>query len=1198
MQTLVDSKSIVAASTHRRLPGNLHLYVVLFLPLYPIWLSVYVSAYEQFLGSEEWTFLTLGGLITINLLTFLVAQWSVTARVRMTCVSEPDVTKANVMRIVPVAHKGKGTLCNIEHTKNEVYFLLHQKKYIYDSDRKMFRKITYPADGGITMGEMQRAKGLHTASVLEHATETYGHNRFDIPLPTFQELFKEHAVAPFFVFQVFCVGLWCLDEYWYYSMFTLVMLVGFESTVVTQRLRTLKEFRTFSLTPFKINVYRRERWVQINSDELLPGDVCSIVRSEGDMAIPCDMLLLDGACIVNEAMLSGESTPQGKESIVLRESHEVLDANGNDRVHTLFGGTKVLQVNPPTTGSRWSTPDGGCIAYVLRTGFGTSQGKLVRTMVFNTEHVSANNMEAFLFIGFLLIFAIIAAGYVWVIGKSRYNEDRKRSKLVLDCIMIVTSVVPPELPMELSLAVNTSLIALSKYAIYCTEPFRIPFAGKVDICCFDKTGTLTGENLVVEGVGGIGDEPKALIAATDTPHNTIMVLAAAQALVQLDKDIIGDPMEKATLEAIHWKLDKDTVSHKDAAAAGGQRSLKIRRRFQFSSALKRMATLSSISDRKGVLFAAVKGAPETLQHMYTNVPSFYEDTYKYFTRRGSRVLALGFKLMESTGDVNNVMRESVESGLTFAGFLVFHCPLKEDSKKAVDMLNKSAHRVVMITGDNPLTACHVAKELDIVERNVLILDKDEDDETGETLAWRAIDDSHRIPVPADGSAGLDVASVKDYDLCLTGGAIRIIQGQPIMRDLLSRAWVYARVSPGQKEYILTSMKAQGYTTLMCGDGTNDVGALKQSHVGVALLDGKPEDLERIAKKQRIERFKQMYEQQCKMAERFNMPRPPPPPAIAHLYPNAQLQQNANMQDPRARAQAAAQQRMVGEKHRCKKKGSSANGLLGDLDDEAPTIKLGDASVAAPFTSKLSTVMSICNIIRQGRCTLVATLQMYKILALNCLISAFSLSVLYLDGIKYGDWQVTISGMMMAVCFLCISRAKPLESLSEKRPQTNIFSWYLMSSLLGQFAVHIASLVYVLGLSKSYEKQGKVDLDGEFEPTLLNSAIYLISLSMQVSTFAINYQGHPFRESLRENKTLYNGLVVVGGIALCGAAEVLPDMNNWLQLVPFPRGFSERLTAAVVLDFGVSYAIERTANYLFYDSRPKDIARREVQAGKA
>ena len=97
-------------------------------------------------------------------------------------------------------------------------------------------------------------------------------------------------------------------------------------------------------------------------------------------------------------------------------------------------------------------------------------------MISSTERVSANNLESFLFIKFLHIFAIAASWYVMMKGTKR---GLKVSKHLLDCVMIITSVVPPELPMELSLAVNASLVALQNYAIFCTEPFRIPFAGRV-----------------------------------------------------------------------------------------------------------------------------------------------------------------------------------------------------------------------------------------------------------------------------------------------------------------------------------------------------------------------------------------------------------------------------------------------------------------------------------------------------------------------------------------------------------------------------------------------------------------------------------------------------------------------------------------------------------------------------------------------
>jgi cation-transporting ATPase 13A1 len=297
--------------------------------------------------------------------------------------------------------------------------------------------------------------------------------------------------------------------------------------------------------------------------------------------------------------------------------------------------------------------------------------------------------------------------------------------------------------------------------------------------------------------------------------------------------------------------------------------------------------------------------------------------------------------------------------------------------------------------------------------------------------------------------------LQNNDICLTGPALAKFDPEthkPTIHHLLAHTWVYARVSPAQKEFILNTLKEAGYITLMCGDGTNDVGALKQAHVGVALLNGSEEDLKRIAEHTKITRFKDMYEKQVALLARWNPNgRPPPVPwQIAHLYPEGPSNPHREKQlaaiakakgltnGTSETSSATSLSTVVAPPGKAVPRGKGkkspeelANNLTDKMfstmidedDSEPPTIKLGDASVAAPFTSKLANVVAIANIIRQGRCTLVAMIQMYKILALNCLISAYSLSVLYLKGIKFGDGQATISGMLMSVCFLGISRAK-------------------------------------------------------------------------------------------------------------------------------------------------------------------------------
>lgn len=1175
-------------------------------------------------------------------------------------------------------------------------------------------------------------------------------------------------MAPFFVFQVVCLFLWSLDDYWYYSVFTLMMLMVFEGVMCKQRQNNVLMMRSMRRPAHQILAYRHKKWTVTTSELLAPGDIISItadpaipldrnpgqphqetITEEGKI-VPCDILLVRGSCVVNEAMLTGESIPKMKECLDVNMS-AVLDDNGNNTNiiknnkwsrHILLGGTQLQQhtsstnLSDPAASLIPPPPDRGCIGIVIRTGFATTQGELMRKILFATEGVAANTSETFVFIAALVCFAVVAAAVVLKDGL--FDERRNKFRLVLHCIMIVTSVVPPELPMELSLAVTNSLAALSKQMIFCTEPFRIPLAGKLNVICFDKTGTLTKDEMNLKGVVGAQDidiitgvpvvdtdedEASKSHHQTSSEENSPVVTPVAsssssgssskagvtaplpvqslspdmysvdsttelvQCIMGTCQDLVlkmntqtqlpqtlGDPMELTAFQASGFSFvpvaadgspvlpSAHTASKKITTVAlvhAQQRiSATVIQRYAFSSDLKRSSVIVElrrhhtqlhVTNNKDALVQYIfcKGAPEVLQQQGLLAPESLPDNFnqvcQYHMQAGKRVIALAYRRLSTTSSQHpqsmrqlaTMPRAEAEQQLRFAGFLVFDSDLKADSKGVIKELHYAQQQVVMITGDSVFTAASVAKRLTIISNkkptlmltvvrtgdtvnsstsNANTSSELEPSSTGKAtgqLVWRKIETSSSSSTgstkkksskksgvsaetsdadAANASSGslesdgkkaatkkttkkastlsladfvaivdeqarhvddvdFELSSVETWtsthSLCVTGPALDLIAQQSkhqfasMLKVMVPHIAIFARVSPQQKEKIVLAFNETGrFHTLMCGDGTNDVGALKAAHVGVSIINN---------------------------------------PSLEKKVEGGLADENGGGNSGSSSSKKSA--------NSVKDRAARALLELQEQEQDPSIVKLGDASIASPFTTKRTSVDSVLAIIRQGRCTLVTSIQVYKVLALNCLASAYMMSGLYLRGLKHGDMQMTVSGILIAACFFFLSQAKPLLDVSAHAPPASVFAPAVYFSILGQFAVHLVSMMVTVrlcddALASSSEVYASLAVasapDSRFTPNLINTTMFILMTLMQCNNFWVNYRGPPFMESLTSHVYFYRMLVATYAAMLIVVGGQFEPLNDFLQLVQLPSvgDFQAKFLAVLVGNAVCSFVVER------------------------
>ncbi|GJY57933.1 probable manganese-transporting ATPase PDR2 [Tanacetum coccineum] len=162
------------------------------------------------------------------------------------------------------------------------------------------------------------------------------------------------------------------------------------------------------------------------------------------------------------------------------------------------------------------------------------------------------------------------------------------------------------------------------------------------------------------------------------------------------------------------------------------------------------------------------------------------------------------------------------------------------------------------------------------------------------------------------------------------------------------------------------------------------------------------------------------------------------------------------------------------------------------------------------------------------------------------------------GVKLGDVQATVSGLFTATFFLFISHARPLQKLYAERPHPNIFCFYVFLSMLGQFALHMLFLISSIKEAEKHMPNECIDPTSEFESNMVNTVSYMVSIMIQVATFAVNYTAHPFNQSISEYNPFKFALVGALVFITMITFDVFRDMNTWLQLVPLPRGLHDKL----------------------------------------
>ena len=288
-----------------------------------------------------------------------------------------------------------------------------------------------------------------------------GCNLVKVPVKPHLVLLVEEVLNPFYVFQVWSVTIWMLDDYFYYALCVACISISSALISLVSNRRNLERISDMAYHQANVRVLRNSTPLIVSSNDLVPGD---IVLLQPQDTVPADLLLLRGSVIVDESMLTGESVPVVKTALPPPASREEGDEDDvvcpiKHKGATLLCGTQVVDVSPGEahqhgTGAAFPGGETATAAVVIRTGFLTAKGSLVRSILFPKETSNDFFKDSVRFICALA--ALASIGMIYQSAKmSEYGASLKH--LILGACDIVTIAVPPALPAAICIGLEMAM---------------------------------------------------------------------------------------------------------------------------------------------------------------------------------------------------------------------------------------------------------------------------------------------------------------------------------------------------------------------------------------------------------------------------------------------------------------------------------------------------------------------------------------------------------------------------------------------------------------------------------------------------------------------------------------------------------------------------------------------------------------------